>query len=277
MPCGAASGVPVRRRRFPPPPAPRRYVFDAGAVSLGYDGSDPPPDRSRAGRSPNGRPGATVSDGDAGRPRRGDADAEVGDGRRREETAPRNPGGFGPRSRGLAWAALFGFAAWVVAILVVGLIGLTGDPPVSDDVPLWKGLVWYFLDAQFVPILETSGRETVTVDVLSLLESRLTVLTYPAPPVALAVAGLFFARTDRLDDVGLSPAWAGLALAPGYLVPTILLAAASAHTVTVSLVVVDVVKQITPQLGVRLLLAAVGYPVVFGGIGGVLAARLRSD
>lgn len=224
-----------------------------------------------------------MSDGDASRPRRGDtdtdadADARAADRRETGGTPPRRPGGFGPRSRGFARAAPFGLAAWTAAILVVGLIGLTGDPPVSDDVPLWKGLVWYFLDAQFVPILETSGRETVTVDVLSLLDSPLTPLAYPTPPLALAAAGLFLARSGRLEDLDLSPAWAGVALAPGYLVPTIVLAAASGHTVTVDLVVVDVVKRFAPQLGARLLVAAVGYPLVFGGLGGAVAARLWPD
>lgn len=189
------------------------------------------------------------------------------------------PTGFDvdPRVSALARTTLVGLGAWLVALVVVGLIGLTGDPPISDDVPLWKGLVWFFLDAQFVPVVETSGRQTVVVDLFELLDSPLTPLAYPTPPLALAAAGAAVVRTDWFDDLDLPPAAAGLAVCPGYLVPTLVLAAVSGHTIVLDLPLVNVVKNVTPRVGLRLLLIALGYPILFGGFGGHLAASLGAD
>jgi len=182
-----------------------------------------------------------------------------------------------PRASALVRTTLVGVAAWLVALVIIGLIGLTGDPPISDDVPLWKGLAWFFLDAQFVPVVETSGRETVTIDLFELLDSPFTPLAYPTPPVALAAAGAAVVRRGWLDDLDLSPAAAGLAVCPGYLVPTLILAAVSGHTIVLDLPLVNVVRNVTPRVGLRLLLVALGYPIVFGGIGGRLAASLGWD
>jgi hypothetical protein len=167
---------------------------------------------------------------------------------------------------------LLGFAAWLAALAVVAAVGLAGDPPLADLVPLWKGLAWYFFDVQFVPIVDARGARVGRFAVVEAVDSPVTPLAYLAPPTALALAGWLAVRRGILDALRAPAPAAGAATSLGYLLPTVALGVTSGHTVVVDLVVTEVVRTITPRIGVRFVLVSVGYPVVFGGIGGVLAA-----
>jgi hypothetical protein len=176
----------------------------------------------------------------------------------------------------LLQGALYGVGAWLAALLVVGLVGLAGDPPMTGDVPLWKGLSWYFFDAQFVPVIRTSGAGgSMRMDLVGLFDSPLTPLAYLAPPTALAVAGGLAVSRGLTAAVDVPPWAAGLVVASGYVVPSVVLAAVSGHVLVVELVVVEVTRTIAPRFGLRLILVCVGYPLAFGGVGGVLAVAGR--
>jgi len=176
--------------------------------------------------------------------------------------------------RALSRGALFGLGAWLVALLVVGGVATAGDLPFTDAVPLWKGWSWYFLDAQFVPVSRTGGTRSARLDLVALVDSPLTPLAYLAPPLALAAAGALAVRDGLFAR---RPAAVGAALLPGYLVPTLAVAALGSHTVTVDLVVTTVRQTVAAELGPALVLVAVGYPLAFGGLGGLVAARLGAS
>jgi len=169
--------------------------------------------------------------------------------------------------------SLFGLGAWLVALLVVGGVALAGDLPFVDAVPLWKGWAWYFLDAQFVPVVRTGGSRSVTLDLLALVDSPLTPLARPTPPLVLTAAGALAVRDGLFER---APYAAGVGLLPGYLVPTLLVALFGGHTVTVDLVVTVARQTVRAEVGPALLAVAVGYPLAFGGLGGALAARLAA-
>lgn len=176
------------------------------------------------------------------------------------------------RLRSLLHGSLLGVGALLGALAVVGGVGLAGDPPLTDTVPLWKGLVWYFFDVQFVPIVEARGARAGRFAVVEAVDSPLTPLAYVAPPTALVLAGWLAVRRGILDALDAPAPAAGAAISLGYLLPTVVLGVASGHTVALDLVVTDLVREITPQIGARFVLVAVGYPVAFGGLGGALAA-----
>lgn len=174
--------------------------------------------------------------------------------------------------RALYRGSLFGLGAWLVALLVVGGVAMAGDLPFTDVVPLWKGWAWYFLDAQFVPVVRTGGSRTVTLDLLALVGSPLTPLARPTPPLVLVGAGAVALRDGLFED---APYAVGAALLPGYLVPTVAAAVLGAHTLTFGAGGFTLRQTVAAELGPTLVAVAVGYPLVFGGLGGALAARLR--
>lgn len=174
----------------------------------------------------------------------------------------------------LSRGSLFGLGAWLVALLVVGGVAMAGDLPFTDTVPLWKGWSWYFLDAQFVPVSRTGGPRSVRLDLIELVDSPLTPLAYLTPPLALSAAGALAVRDGLLPG---RPAAVGAALLPGYAAPTLAVAALGSHTVTVDLVVTTVRQTVAAELGPALVVVAVGYPLVFAGLGGLVAARLGAS
>jgi hypothetical protein len=173
----------------------------------------------------------------------------------------------------LARGSLVGLGAWLVALLVLGGVALAGDLPFTGAVPLWKGWAWYFLDAQFVPVVRTGGTRTVRLDLLAAVDSPLTPLARPTPPLVLAAAGALAVREGLFED---APYAVGVALLPGYLVPTVAIAGLGAHTISVDLVVTTVRQTVAAEVGPALLAVAVGYPLVFGGLGGAALALVRS-
>lgn len=173
----------------------------------------------------------------------------------------------------LSRGSLVGLGAWLVALLILGGVALAGDLPFTDAVPLWKGWAWYFLDAQYVPVVRTGGTRTVRLDLLAAVDSPLTPLARPTPPLVLAAAGALAVREGLFED---APYAVGVALLPGYLVPTVAVAGLGAHTISVDLVVTTVRQTVAAEVGPTLLAVAVGYPLVFAGLGGATLALVRS-
>jgi len=174
--------------------------------------------------------------------------------------------------RALYRGSLFGLGAWLVALLVVGGVALAGDLPFVDAVPLWKGWAWYFFDAQFVPVVRTGGSRSVTLDLLALVDSPLTPLARPTPPLVLAAAGALAVRDGLFED---APYAVGAALLPGYLVPTVAAAAFGAHTLSFGVGGFTLRQTVAAEVGPTLLAVAVGYPLVWGGLGGAALAVVR--
>jgi hypothetical protein len=134
---------------------------------------------------------------------------------------------------------------------------VTGEPAT------WKMVGWVFYSAHFVetviPGLFGSSR---TVDLVDALDA-VPALLYLLPPVVLVAAGAVLARWAGASDIR-DGATTGVAVAAGYFP----LAAGGASLFVV--VVGDAV--VRPDLIPAAAVAGVAYPVVFGGLGGVVGA-----
>ena len=132
----------------------------------------------------------------------------------------------------------------------------------GDGIPTWKAVGWLFYDAHNVALQVPSGDGTVSRHLIG-GEGNLTVL-YALPPLLLLAGGFLAAYTaDAADDPGWG-ALAGASVAVSYVV----LAVAGAFVTSVE----AFGSSVGPGLLTAALLAGVAYPVVFGGLGGLLAA-----
>ena len=158
-------------------------------------------------------------------------------------------------------AVLLGYLVTVLltATRAVDVVG-TGPAP-TDTLPGWKAVGWLFYNAHGVGVRFADAGGTVGVDFVEASGGSLAVL-YVVPPVALLLAGGVVAL--RAGET--SPkraALAGVTVVTGYAVALLvgsLLFGASLGPYTAA--------PATP------LLSAVGYPLVFGAMGGVAAAAL---
>lgn len=178
-------------------------------------------------------------------------------------------------------ALVVGFAITAVAAnteenrqLVEDLLSSTGPGGVSlsQFLPEWYQVIgWVFLDSHQVEVSASVGDEFGNADWIGEYVGRLI----PAagelqlvPPVLLVTAGFLLAsRGNRqsLVDAGR----AGATVFVGYLPGIVLLLLVTSFEVV--LPVIDVlVLEIAPHYGQALLVAGVGYPVVFGGLGGLV-------
>lgn len=123
----------------------------------------------------------------------------------------------------------------------------------------WKIIGWLYYAAHFVESRVAVGPVIAYVDLVAQGEGTLEVL-YVVPPLFLLVAGYLVARrTDSRETVA-DGARAGVSVVGGYLV--LVLVGVFAFQVGGS----------GPELVPSLLLAGVVYPLVFGALGGALAA-----
>lgn len=123
----------------------------------------------------------------------------------------------------------------------------------------WKIIGWLYYSAHFVESRVAVGPVTAYVDLVAQGEGNLQVL-YVVPPLLLLVAGYLVARRTDTPETVANGAQAGVSVVIGYLV----------------LVIVGVfafqVSGSGPDFVPSLLLAGVVYPLVFGSIGGAIAA-----
>lgn len=146
-----------------------------------------------------------------------------------------------------------------------------------------RSVGWTFFSAHQIPLSGTaSGLGTSAsgrVDILSLAgrfqEIPLTTpLYYVLPPVCLVGAGWWLARSVHLDSPRAGFV-SGAGLVAGYLPAVVVVTFLLGFSATVSAVVASATITAQPVVLRSLVFGAV-YPVVFGGLGGVLAVTVRS-
>ena len=217
------------------------------------------------------------------------------------------------RTRRVLAGAVGGAAAFLVTVVVTTAVGYGRLAAASDPSrdagtlagtlfpPLWKSLGWLVFGAHgvavrslgganddaivsllfwllrgsdfppAVPLSPTPGEPlvrnvlTLTVDGVAATGALLV------PPVVLTLAGVTLGR--RVADDVVSGGAVGLRLAAGYLPPVVLLAVATrarvsgyGYAATVGVSLLDAA-----------LVAGVAYPVVFGGVGGLLSQGVLGD
>ena len=158
-------------------------------------------------------------------------------------------------------AALVGYLTMVLLTATRALDAVEGGPAPTNALPGWKAVGWLFYNAHGVGMRFADAGGTVGVDFVEASGGSLAPL-YVVPPVVLLVAGgitAFRAGETRPRRA----AAAGVTVATGYalvLLAGSLLFGASLGSYTAA-----------PALP---LVPAVGYPLVFGAMGGVAAAVL---
>jgi len=168
-----------------------------------------------------------------------------------------------------------GVAAYVVGYLLVFVVSAgqvrdalsTTNAVIQffggDPIPTWQAVGWVFYDAHFVPIRYPALGGTATTNFIS--SSDLSPLLYAVPPVVLFAGGLAAARYVAALDAS-EGFRTGASAVFGYFVAVavgVFVFAASRGGATIQ-----------PVPATALLVAGVVYPVVFGGLGGVVATAL---
>jgi uncharacterized protein (DUF2062 family) len=135
----------------------------------------------------------------------------------------------------------------------------------SGGIAPWQITGWYFYGAHFVDISVTSSAMDLSVETLEASTSNPRVLLFALPPLLLVIAGLLAAHLASARGWAVAVA-AGLTVVPGYFV----LAFVGAFLTQVSIVIAAVGPELTHALA-----AGFVYPLVFGPLGGVLAATIQ--
>ncbi|QLC32806.1 transporter [Halarchaeum sp. CBA1220] len=178
--------------------------------------------------------------------------------------------------RDVPWvpAAAVGIAAYVLQYLVVYLWQanrvrdqLSGLNAVIEflggqAIPAWQAVGWLFYNAHFVSFTYPSfgGGRTATNLIAS---GNAPQLLYVLPPLFLLVGGYLLVRSVSLADPT-DGALCGTVLSLGYAVPAWF--GVFAFRITTES------NWLGPDLVTGIVLAGVVYPVVFGAIGGAVAA-----
>ena len=158
--------------------------------------------------------------------------------------------------------------------LAAELLASTGPGGVSISrfLPEWYQIIgWVFLENHQVDVSVRVGEEFSNGDWIGTYADALLPAAselQAVPPLLLLCAGYFVAsrhrRTSPLDAFV-----SGATVTAGYL-PGIITIVVIA-TFEVVLPIVDIVAiEIAPHLGRAILIAGIAYPVIFGGIGGLL-------
>ena len=177
-------------------------------------------------------------------------------------------------------AALAGLVTFVVGYLVTYVVKI-GDVNEALQSPLidlstlptpadWQVIGWYFLGAHNVAIEATTrlGGSMTT----SALDLDVPTWLMLIPPGFLLVAGFSVVRYVEFREP-LRGALAGASITIAYVVGVVVLALLSAWTVSEG---GNASLQVAPALLSSVIVAGVAYPVVFGGLGGALAAVVTS-
>jgi len=136
-----------------------------------------------------------------------------------------------------------------------------------EAVPTWRGVGWLFYNAHFVRTrIPGPGGPTFT-DFLARTDQGWLLMVL-VPILLIAVGAAVAYRTDGSESV-VRPAIHGGAVGVGYL------PLAAAGAVLTAQPIADTGAKIGPDLIPAVLLAGLGYPLVFGAIGGALFAISR--
>lgn len=186
-----------------------------------------------------------------------------------------------PLRRAIPAGVLAYFAQYVVAFALLGprtgtalravTVELEGSDPaalpslVEPTIPTWKAVGWIIHSAHnaklLVPLPEY--RVTAAVNLVAQAGGGYQLL-YLLPPIILLVAGYLVARTSRTYGAQ-GEQFTGASVALGYL----------PCCIAGGLIFSVAIPPVAPDLLQSILYAGLGYPVVFGWLGG-LAARRRS-
>jgi hypothetical protein len=184
-----------------------------------------------------------------------------GSGQRTETSSDSSPLPWRAGAAVGAGAALAGYLVTVLLTATRALSAVGVGPAPTEGLPGWKAVGWLFYNAHGVGVRFVDGGGAVGVDFVAASGGGLATL-YAVPPVVLLLAGGLAAA--RVGETGPKrAAMAGATVVTGYaaaLLAGSLLLGASLGTYTAA-----------PALP---LLSSVGYPLVFGAMGGIAAAAL---
>ncbi|WP_158056127.1 transporter [Halorussus halophilus] len=188
--------------------------------------------------------------------------------------------GFEDSSLPLGRGAVGGIAAWLFGYLVAYVwksnavaetlegVGFISQLLGGEAVPTWKGVAWLFMNAHFVAAkAPTITGATQTVNLVTAEEGPTALLVLP--PLVLILAGIAVAYGLTRSEDPIAGAKSGATLALGYLPLSIGAAFLTSHAIG------DTDAAIAPDPVTAILLAGVVYPVVFGGLGGVVPSYLE--
>lgn len=183
-------------------------------------------------------------------------------------------------ARSIAAGALAGVAATLFGYLSTGLVVSTEVERTFESIPAWKAVGWYFYNAHFVDLavegsvsiggVGGSGTQNLVVEA----DEGLVQWLYLAPPVGITLAGGALSRWIGGADGPVSGAARGALVIVGYLPLIAVGALGTAHSVEEEFLFVKASGTIEPQLLPAILIAGVLYPIVFGQLGGALAATI---
>ena len=183
-------------------------------------------------------------------------------------------------SANLGVGAAFGVGAYLVTYVLTYVFTAIDGVRVSGEIATWKAVGWVFYAAQFVNTQTTisAGGQSQTQSINPITDATATAditSTIPgfvyhlAPVVVLVVAGYLVAQRIRETSTTETAAAAGATVVVGYLV----LGVVGRFLFTVSQSSQIGSASVGPELLMSVVLLGIVYPVVFGGIGGVLATQ----
>ncbi|WP_439027213.1 hypothetical protein [Haloarchaeobius sp. DT45] len=136
---------------------------------------------------------------------------------------------------------------------------------VRDNVAAWKATGMVLFNGHFVELQYEGPLSSGSFNLVDLAGGGLVEATYVVVPLVLVVAGFIAARTSGVENDLSDAALAGALVTAGYLVPIVVGALAFTYSGDTSLSV--------PLVNAAVV-AGVVYPVICGGIGGIVAHRL---
>jgi hypothetical protein len=131
----------------------------------------------------------------------------------------------------------------------------------GSAIPTWKAVGWLFYNAHLVPFTYPEGGGRASADFIA--GGDAPTLLYLLPPLLLVVAGFVLTRVANANstDTGVR---AGVGVVAGYVLLAVLGLFVFQHG--------SGGDSIHPQYALGVLVAGVVYPVLFGGLGGLLGA-----
>lgn len=129
----------------------------------------------------------------------------------------------------------------------------------------WRIAGWFYYGAHFVDVSVTSPVMDLSTDALDANAGDARVLLFLVPPLLLFAAGALVSHIARAERWTAGAA-AGLTILPGYF--------ALAFVGTFLTQVTVVIAAVGPAIPAALA-ASIGYPLVFGPFGGMLAAVVQ--
>ncbi|THE66618.1 hypothetical protein D8Y22_00340 [Salinadaptatus halalkaliphilus] len=183
------------------------------------------------------------------------------------------------RASSVAASAGLGVIAAVVGYLLTYVLAASQvREVVSDSVPEWIGVAWFYYNAHLVEI-ETTGEfgglgGTTTVDFLAESESTRTVLLYAVPPLVLVGVGALLAYQLGVTDLG-GAVIVGVPVTIGYVLVMTIGAVVAETSSEGSFFGIEASGSMSPELLPAIVLAGLLYPLVFAPVGSVLVTVMR--